>query len=108
MSLPPSVSALVRSARVIVCAGSGGVGKTTTATALALAGAREGRRVLALTVDPSRRLAQTLGVERSLPEPTPVPEEVARAAGLADRSLLEVWMLDPAPNGGRRGARSRW
>ena len=95
MSLPPSVPALVRSARVIVCAGSGGVGKTTTATALALAGAREGRRVLALTVDPSRRLAQTLGVERSLPEPTPVPAEVSRSAGVADPSLLEAWMLDP-------------
>src|SRR5690606_25501895 len=67
----------------------------TPATALALAGAREGRRVLALTVDPSRRLAQTLGVERSLPEPTPVPAEVSRSAGVADPSLLEAWMLDP-------------
>lgn len=95
MSLPPSLPAIVRSARVVVCAGSGGVGKTTTATALALAAAREGRRVLALTVDPSRRLAQTLGVARSLAEPTPVPAEVSRAAGLADPGLLEAWMLDP-------------
>lgn len=81
--------------QVIVCAGSGGVGKTTTATAVALAAAREGKRVLALTVDPSRRLAQTLGVSRNLLKPTPVPADRLAAAGISDPTLLEAWMLDP-------------
>lgn len=86
---------IILNRRVIVCAGSGGVGKTTTATAVALAAAREGRRVLALTVDPSRRLAETLGVSRNLLTPTPVPAEKLAAAGIHDPTLLEAWMLDP-------------
>ena len=57
-----SIRALVRSHRLIVCVGSGGVGKTTTAASIALAGAREGRRVLVLTIDPARRLANSLGL----------------------------------------------
>ena len=86
---------LIANKKVIVCAGSGGVGKTTTATAIALAAARQGRRVLALTVDPSRRLAQTLGVDRNLPRPVPVPPERLAEAGIDDPTLLEAWMLDP-------------
>ncbi|MFC8044510.1 ArsA family ATPase [Nocardia sp. NPDC057353] len=50
------------SARVVVCCGSGGVGKTTTAAAIALRAAELGRRVVVLTIDPARRLAQSLGV----------------------------------------------
>jgi anion-transporting ArsA/GET3 family ATPase len=45
-----------------VCCGSGGVGKTTTAAALALRAAEAGRRVVVLTIDPARRLAQSLGL----------------------------------------------
>ena len=89
------LSDLIRNKRVIVCAGSGGVGKTTTSTAIALAAAREGRRVLALTVAPSRRLAETLGVDRNLPRPVPVPPERLAEAGIDDPTLLEAWMLDP-------------
>ncbi|MBL1073596.1 ArsA family ATPase [Nocardia sp. 2] len=48
--------------RIIVCCGSGGVGKTTTAAAVAVAAAEAGRRVVVLTIDPARRLAQSLGV----------------------------------------------
>ena len=92
---PATLSELIRTKKVIVCAGSGGVGKTTTSTAIALAAAREGRRVLALTVDPSRRLAETLGVERNLPRPVPVPPERLAEAGIDDPTLLEAWMLDP-------------
>ena len=47
---------------IIVCCGSGGVGKTTTAAALALRAAEQGRRVVVLTIDPARRLAQSLGL----------------------------------------------
>ncbi|MBX6722571.1 MAG: AAA family ATPase, partial [Dactylosporangium sp.] len=49
--------------RIIVCCGSGGVGKTTTAAALALRAAEQhGRRTVVLTIDPARRLAQSLGL----------------------------------------------
>ncbi len=85
---------MVESHRVIVCCGAGGVGKTTTATGLALAGARSGRRVLALTIDPSKRLAQTLGVARNLKEPAPVPHSFLVAAE-ATAGSLHAWMLDP-------------
>ena len=50
--------------RILVCVGSGGVGKTTTAAALALAAARRGRRTLVLTIDPAKRLANSLGLEQ--------------------------------------------
>ncbi len=53
---------LIRTHSVIVCVGSGGVGKTTTAAAVGLEAARRGRRVLVLTIDPARRLANALGL----------------------------------------------
>lgn len=90
-----SMQKLIDERRVIVCAGSGGVGKTTTATAIALAAARRGRRVLALTVDPSKRLAQTLGVDRNNEAPVPIPESHRLAAGI-EGDNLEAWMLDPS------------
>lgn len=49
--------------QVLVCVGSGGVGKTTLAAALGLLNARDSKKVLLLTIDPSKRLAQTLGIE---------------------------------------------
>ena len=66
--------------RVVVVCGAGGVGKTTTSAALALAAARAGRRVLVLTIDPSRRLAQTLGVSSHAPEPSALEETRQREA----------------------------
>jgi len=48
--------------RIVVCCGSGGVGKTTTSAALAVRAADRGRRVAVLTIDPARRLAQALGL----------------------------------------------
>jgi len=57
---------LVGSKRVLVCVGSGGVGKTTTAAALGLAGARQGRRVVVVTIDPARRLADAMGMSGRL------------------------------------------
>ena len=58
MSLAP----LIAEKRLLVCVGSGGVGKTTSAASLALAGALAGRRALVLTIDPARRLANSLGL----------------------------------------------
>ena len=57
-----SVLDVVAGHEVIVCAGSGGVGKTTTAASLAVHAARQGRRTMVLTIDPARRLADALGV----------------------------------------------
>lgn len=86
---------LLREKRVLVCCGAGGVGKTTTAAALALAAARMGRRVLVLTIDPSKRLAETLGVSRNPPAPVAIPEDRTRQAGIQAPAFLETWMLDP-------------
>ena len=67
-----TLTALVTERSVIVCCGSGGVGKTTVSAVFALAAARAGRRACVVTVDPARRLADSLGVE-SLPN---TPTEV--------------------------------
>ncbi len=57
---------------IIVCCGSGGVGKTTTSAALALRAAERGRNVVVLTIDPARRLAQAMGIEVLDNTPRPV------------------------------------
>ena len=57
------LSALIGEGRIIVCCGSGGVGKTTTAAALAVEGARQGRRTCVVTIDPARRLADAFGLD---------------------------------------------
>ena len=54
---------LVREKEIIVCTGSGGVGKTTTAAVLALEGAKLGRKAVVVTIDPAKRLADALGLE---------------------------------------------
>jgi anion-transporting ArsA/GET3 family ATPase len=90
----PRVGDLLREKRIIVCCGAGGVGKTTTAAALSLAAARAGRRVLVLTIDPSKRLAQTLGVIRNPPEPVPLPKDRQELAGIQAPASLHAWMLD--------------
>ncbi|MBS2020820.1 MAG: ArsA family ATPase [Deltaproteobacteria bacterium] len=89
------LAALLRDKRVIVLCGAGGVGKTTTSAALALAAADRGRRVLVLTVDPARRLAEALGIPPHADAPTRVPEELLRKAGVRPGGALDAWMLDP-------------
>ena len=89
-----TLAQLIEQNKVIVCCGAGGVGKTTTAASVALGAARLGRKVLVLTIDPSRRLAETLGVSRNPPEPVAVPEDRQRAAGIAPPGNLDAWMLD--------------
>jgi anion-transporting ArsA/GET3 family ATPase len=87
-----SLADLMRSQRIIVSCGAGGVGKTTTAAALALRAAKEGRRTLALTIDPSKRLAQALGVSMQSREPVRPPGLLE----LYGRDVpLDVWLLDP-------------
>ncbi|MGQ7295197.1 ArsA family ATPase [Quadrisphaera sp. KR29] len=84
---------------VVVCAGSGGVGKTTTAAALALRAAERGRRVAVLTVDPARRLAQALGtqpVPEADGEDGPAPDEPRRVPGVdgSRGGSLDALVLD--------------
>ena len=62
MTTEHRLSRLVAEQDVIVCAGSGGVGKTTTAAVVALEGARQGRKAVVVTIDPAKRLADTLGI----------------------------------------------
>lgn len=64
--------------RVVVCCGAGGVGKTTTAAAMAVRAAEYGRTVVVLTIDPAKRLAQALGIEDlgNTPQRVPLPDEV--------------------------------
>lgn len=57
-----TLAEIVARHRVVICAGSGGVGKTTTAAALAVHGAEQGRRTMVMTIDPARRLADALGL----------------------------------------------
>ena len=66
-------------AKIFICVGSGGVGKTTMASAMALMAARRGKKVLVLTIDPSKRLAQTLGIEgkTEITKVPGLPNEVA-------------------------------
>jgi len=73
--------------RIIVCCGSGGVGKTTTAAALGLRAAERGRSVVVLTIDPARRLAQALGLDELDNIPRPV-------AGSDGAGRLDAMMLD--------------
>ncbi|MGK0312702.1 MAG: anion-transporting ArsA/GET3 family ATPase, partial [Ilumatobacter sp.] len=56
------IGAVINNSCVIVCCGSGGVGKTTTAAVLGLEAARLGRRAVVVTIDPARRLADALGL----------------------------------------------
>jgi anion-transporting ArsA/GET3 family ATPase len=75
--------------RVVVCCGSGGVGKTTTAAALALRAAEEhGRRTVVLTIDPARRLAQSLGLTELDNSPRRV--NVAKGSGELHAMMLDM------------------
>ncbi len=73
-SSTPMFSDLIKSKKVLVCAGSGGVGKTTTAAALGLAAAKLGRRVCVVTIDPAKRLANALGISELSNAPTLIGE----------------------------------
>lgn len=94
-----SLAKTLESARVIVCAGTGGVGKTTIAAALGLHAALCGRRTLVLTIDPARRLADALGLKDLTSEAAPVDlTELAPAKGKAGSAgSLAAMMLDPKP-----------
>ncbi|MGW6271690.1 ArsA family ATPase [Streptomyces sp. NPDC055060] len=76
--------------RIVVCCGSGGVGKTTTAAALGLRAAERGRKVVVLTIDPARRLAQSMGID-SLDN---IPRRVKDIESASGEGELHAMMLD--------------
>jgi anion-transporting ArsA/GET3 family ATPase len=90
-----SIAELLDGKRVCVCAGSGGVGKTTTSAAIALGMAARGAKVAVVTIDPARRLANALGVEELQNEPHRVEHRRLAAGGLEIRGELWAMMLDP-------------
>ncbi|MFE4381299.1 ArsA family ATPase [Streptomyces cyaneofuscatus] len=73
--------------RIIVCCGSGGVGKTTTAAALGVRAAERGRKAVVLTIDPARRLAQSMGIDQ-------LDNVPRRVDGIAGDGELHAMMLD--------------
>ena len=85
---------IVNSKEIIVCAGAGGVGKTTTAAAIAMQAAADGKRTAVLTIDPARRLASSLGLKRLTNEPTPVGARKFSSAGVEMKGELHALMLD--------------
>ncbi|WP_240667386.1 ArsA family ATPase [Streptomyces luteoverticillatus] len=76
--------------RIVVCCGSGGVGKTTTAAALGLRAAERGRRVVVLTIDPARRLAQSMGIDELDNVPRRVPGIDGSAGGELHAMMLDM------------------
>jgi anion-transporting ArsA/GET3 family ATPase len=89
-----SVASLLDGKRIVICAGSGGVGKTTTAAALAMGMAERGLKVAVVTIDPARRLATSLGLEDLGNEPRKVDPERFASHGVKVEGELWAMMLD--------------
>ena len=87
---PLDVDALLDTAAIVVCCGSGGVGKTTTAAALAVRAAERGRRTVVLTIDPARRLAQSMGLSELDNTPRPVAGVDTSGGGSLDAMMLDM------------------
>jgi anion-transporting ArsA/GET3 family ATPase len=79
-----------RQTKIMICCGAGGVGKTTTSAALALRAAEAGRKVVVLTIDPARRLAQSLGVGELDNTPRSVAGLEATNGGHLDAMMLDM------------------
>ncbi|MGI8433546.1 MAG: ArsA family ATPase [Nocardioidaceae bacterium] len=86
------VDALVcdQTVHIVVCCGSGGVGKTTTSAALGLRAAEHGRKVVVLTIDPARRLAQSMGLDELDNVPRPVVGVGELSGGSLDAMMLDM------------------
>ncbi len=93
--MTPGIGDRLEGKRICIVAGSGGVGKTTASAALALGMAAAGRRVAVVTIDPARRLADSLGVQELGNEPRLVDAAVLAEHGIEMRGELWAMMLDP-------------
>lgn len=89
-----SVTDILVGRKICICAGSGGVGKTTTAAAIAVGLAARGKKVAVLTIDPAKRLADSLGLEELGNEPRKVDERLFAEAGIETKGELWAMMLD--------------
>jgi anion-transporting ArsA/GET3 family ATPase len=89
-----TLAELVASHRIVISAGSGGVGKTTVAASVALWGALQGRRTVVITIDPARRLASSMGLAALGSEVSEIPASILAAQGLEPRGTLAALMLD--------------
>ena len=89
-----NLEALLEKKRIIVCCGSGGVGKTTVSAVLGVHSALRGKKVLTLTIDPAKRLANSLGLTALGNTETLVPEEKFRQYGRPLKGSLYAMMLD--------------
>jgi anion-transporting ArsA/GET3 family ATPase len=92
--LAETLAELVMTRRVVITVGAGGVGKTTTAAALGVAAAQRGKRVLCLTIDPARRLAEALGLQTMSAAEQKVGPELFAKAGIPMKGSLTAMMLD--------------
>ena len=92
--MPSPLETIVDTRRVIITVGAGGVGKTTTAAALGVAAAQRGKRVLCMTIDPARRLAESLGIESMKTEAMEIDPARFAQAGAPLTGSLTVMMLD--------------
>jgi len=80
--------------RVVICAGAGGVGKTTVSAAVALGLAQQGQRVALVTIDPARRLAEAMGLDALDNRPQPIDLARVTECGVQVRGELFAMMLD--------------
>jgi len=90
----PGLAPVIAHHRMLVCVGSGGVGKTTTAAAIALWGALAGRRTAVLTIDPARRLADCLGLTGCTSEEAPLSSEAFAPYSLNPQGSLTAFVVD--------------
>ncbi len=96
---------LVRERRIIVCCGSGGVGKTTTAAVIALQAAEAGRKAVVVTIDPAKRLADALGLDGLTNEPSRIDGDFAgelSAMMLDTKSTFDALVGDHASDDEQR------
>ena len=89
-----NIAELLDGKRICICGGSGGVGKTTAAAAIAMGEAAAGRKVAVVTIDPAKRLANSLGLEELGNEPRLVEPKLFAAAGVEMPGELWAMMLD--------------
>ena len=88
------LSRVIEERSLVVCVGSGGVGKTTTAAAMGIQAAIEGRKAIVVTIDPARRLANSLGLEALGNDERPIPLAKFTDCGVEPKGRWEVrWQL---------------
>src|SRR5262245_14213588 len=89
-----TITDIVDGRGICICAGSGGVGKTTTSAALAAGLASRGQRVCVLTIDPAKRLADSLGLQELENTPRKVDRKLFEDCGVEMKGELWGMMLD--------------